>query len=417
MKTFLYLLAASTAFTSALIAQSKPATEKKIPENLPAVQWQVYEWVSTKFEYIKPRPQLQKIKADTQPELKHKRPAPVLSLDMLERLNPGLTKALPSLGTLLKDAVVSPKYDEMYHRKAVHLINNGNQLDSHYTDAATVLHLTDKSTQTKVVLFQAAMEVDVDGSNPERFESLNQYDLTDPDFQPRLSYEWLSEKAASNPFDPVLKETTSQLDQLLHDLSSFYQKGGFAYDKNKQLRHGTNGALTLGVDQLNKTLAAVIKANKEVKELRNQLGRNASLMGKEDPFIVIPQWWIESGTTDTHPVKLGDFAAVIFNGEIYPAIVGDLGPDLKCGEASLPLARKLNPKYNSSNGLDDPRATYLIFPGSGDSLRTPSSKAPNKTLYRKIDTAEINRQVNEKLLLLKAKNIKLWEPEAPAKVK
>ena len=42
------------------------------------------------------------------------------------------------------------------------------------------------------------------------------------------------------------------------------------------------------------------------------------------------------------PVKVGDYALVIFGDAIYPALVGDVGPNDKVGEASLRIAKELN---------------------------------------------------------------------------
>jgi hypothetical protein len=71
---------------------------------------------------------------------------------------------------------------------------------------------------------------------------------------------------------------------------------------------------------------------------------------------------------------VGDYAVVIHEGKIYPAIVGDGGPSFKAGEASLRLARAINPSANPyRRPVSDLKVTYLVFPNSRDAQRS----APN----------------------------------------
>ena len=42
------------------------------------------------------------------------------------------------------------------------------------------------------------------------------------------------------------------------------------------------------------------------------------------------------------PDEVGDYAVVVFGDQIYPAIVGDVGPNDKVGEASLRIAQQIN---------------------------------------------------------------------------
>src|SRR5262249_25258217 len=52
---------------------------------------------------------------------------------------------------------------------------------------------------------------------------------------------------------------------------------------------------------------------------------------------------------------------------IYPAIVGDIGPNDKVGEASFRIAKEINPQSTPYNRpVSELKATYLIFPGSAD---------------------------------------------------
>src|SRR5262249_23257476 len=67
------------------------------------------------------------------------------------------------------------------------------------------------------------------------------------------------------------------------------------------------------------------------------------------------------------PVKPGDYALVVFGDSIYPAIVGDVGPNDKVGEASLRIAKQINTLSTPYNRpVSDLKVTYIIFPGTAD---------------------------------------------------
>jgi hypothetical protein len=64
---------------------------------------------------------------------------------------------------------------------------------------------------------------------------------------------------------------------------------------------------------------------------------------------------------------VGDYAVVVFGDQIYPAIVGDVGPADKVGEASLRIAQQINALATPySRPVSDLKVTYLIFPGTAD---------------------------------------------------
>jgi hypothetical protein len=64
---------------------------------------------------------------------------------------------------------------------------------------------------------------------------------------------------------------------------------------------------------------------------------------------------------------VGDYAVVVFGDRIYPAIVGDVGPSDKVGEASLRIAQQINTLATPySRPVSDLKVTYLIFPGTAD---------------------------------------------------
>ena len=62
---------------------------------------------------------------------------------------------------------------------------------------------------------------------------------------------------------------------------------------------------------------------------------------------------------------------VICGDKMMPAIVGDFGPAVKSGEASLRIAREIDPKAGPYNRpVSDLKVTYLIFPGSAEKERS-----------------------------------------------
>jgi hypothetical protein len=86
------------------------------------------------------------------------------------------------------------------------------------------------------------------------------------------------------------------------------------------------------------------------------------LIGATDPYIVLP-----SGLGKMDGGKVGDYALVIFGDRIFPAIVGDIGPSDKAGEASLRIAKEINAAATAYNRpVSDLKVTYLIFPGTAE---------------------------------------------------
>jgi hypothetical protein len=87
------------------------------------------------------------------------------------------------------------------------------------------------------------------------------------------------------------------------------------------------------------------------------------LIGATDPYIVVPGAF----THGPDAVGIGDYALVVFRDEIFPAIVGDVGPNDKVGEASLRIAKQINDRSNPYNRpVSELKVTYLMFPGTAD---------------------------------------------------
>jgi hypothetical protein len=104
---------------------------------------------------------------------------------------------------------------------------------------------------------------------------------------------------------------------------------------------------------------AITQLRAEVDTLK----KSSFLIGTTDPSIVIPGAFAR----DRDGAKAGDYAVVIFGNGIYPAIVGDIGPNDKVGEASFRIAKEINPQSTPySRPVSDLKVTYLIFPGSAD---------------------------------------------------
>jgi hypothetical protein len=57
---------------------------------------------------------------------------------------------------------------------------------------------------------------------------------------------------------------------------------------------------------------------------------------------------------------------------MFPAIVGDAGPSIKTGEASLRLCKEINASSASNARAEsDLKVTYLVFPGTAHSPKSP----------------------------------------------
>lgn len=98
----------------------------------------------------------------------------------------------------------------------------------------------------------------------------------------------------------------------------------------------------------------------------------AYLDSHQIPYIVIPVKW--NRREGYQGIKLGDYAVVLrkSNRKISYAIVGDLGPNNKLGEASINVHQALGNdpfmmrygKRRAMRGIDKMDVIYLIFPGS-----------------------------------------------------
>jgi hypothetical protein len=118
----------------------------------------------------------------------------------------------------------------------------------------------------------------------------------------------------------------------------------------------------------NRELSAIISTLKvEISEMKAR----SSLIAEKDPFVVISLLFRGYGDQNKFTPQIGDYAAVIHEGKIYPAICGDYGPSFKMGEASLLMAKTVNPKATPYiRPESDLKVTYLIFPGTAEKTRS-----------------------------------------------
>lgn len=276
--------------------------------------------------------------------LKVKVPAAMATLKDFLIANPKMTEALPMLGDLLTHSRVSPYYHGLYAMKVKSLQQDLRSLDQilsrhNFYDCGTILEMTNPTTKRKALLMQADMDVVADGSDSDRFLEV---DGTSMHYQPFTSYRWPKLTAAPSQF-------LSGLQAKIQSSQSELSAAGTSDERARVLRN------SIGNSKL------------EIADLETF----SFLIAKADPFIVLPGFILRDKSLPFCP-RIGDYAAVIFGGKIYPAIFGDVGPSVKVGEGSLRLATTLNLKSNANiratNNLD---VSYLIFPQTADATPGP----------------------------------------------
>ena len=199
-------------------------------------------------------------------------------------------------------------------------------------DCQTILDLNLLATSRRALLIQAIMNVNTDGSDGDRNLPMDRLSLT---YQPQTNYRWAKKTDRPNP---CLREEVSQLALTEAELGS-----------------GTMSALEKSSLQ---SRSATAKAT--IAELK----RWSFLSGTADPFIVLPSFMV--GKSPMQPA-IGDYAVVIAKGTLYPAILGDLGPNSKIGEASLRICREIFPNSGADRRpVSRPEVVYLVFPGTAE---------------------------------------------------
>ena len=202
------------------------------------------------------------------------------------------------------------------------------------------------------------MDVDADGSDSDRLPAGTG---APTNFKPATSYRW--EKKTDTP-NPYLAAT----EQRLKRAEDEYALASTAPARKRELRN------------------AIAELRAEVSTLK----KFSFLIGATDPFIVVPGTF----TRGPDPVKVGDYALVLFGDAIYPVIVGDVGPNDKVGEASLRIAKELNALSTAYNRpVSDLKVSYIIFPGTAEKPFGPPDldkiHARCETLVKEIGGASV----------------------------
>jgi len=263
-------------------------------------------------------------------------PSPNKTIEELAKITPQLPVLLPGLGSMFSPDSVSPLYAQLYDSKVKILRENLARLDvllsrHNFFDCQTVLQLQHPQSHRKALVLQADMDVDADGSDGDRMSIGTG---APANFKPFTSYRWPKKTPAPSPY------LAGTEDKLKH-AEEEYALATTTPVRKRDLRN----------------IIAELRA--EVATLK----KYSFLIGATDPFIVVPGTF----THASEPVKVGDYALVIFGDSIYPAIVGDVGPNDKVGEASLRIAKQINALSTPYNRpVSDLKVTYLIFPGTVD---------------------------------------------------
>lgn len=263
-------------------------------------------------------------------------PAPNRTLEDLAQVTPQLPQLLPSLSLAIGSDSVSPLFSELYETKIQTLREDLVRLDQllsrhNFYDCQTILRLRNPTTKRDAVLLQADMDVDADGSDSDR---LPQIDGTSAHFKPFTSYRWRKRTASPSPFLAAAEEK-------LKSYEAEFAQTGLTIERNRDLRIG------------------IQRMKSEVDSLK----RFSFLIAATDPYIVLPG--IFGRAKDAG--KVGDYAVVIYGDQLYPAIVGDVGPSDRVGEASLRIAKQINPLSTANNRpVSELKVTYLIFPNTAD---------------------------------------------------
>jgi hypothetical protein len=268
-------------------------------------------------------------------KLRARVPTPNSTIEDLAKVNPELPRVLPGLATMITPESVSPFFKEIYETKVRNLKENLVRLDQllsrhNFYDCQTVLQMRHPETKRRAVLLQADMDVDADGSDSDRLPAGSGQSAN---FKPVTSYRWPKKSQIPNSYMGPAEERLKRYETEL-------AAKGTTPDRKKDLKAG------------------IASVRDEIETLK----KFSFLIGATDPYIVLPM-----GLGKADGGKVGDYALVIFGDRIFPAIVGDIGPSDKAGEASLRIAKEINAAATAYNRpVSDLKVTYLVFPDSGD---------------------------------------------------
>lgn len=257
--------------------------------------------------------------------------------------NPKLNKVLSSFDTLMKDAKISPWYHKLYQYKQNRIRKNASTLsrllDRHnYYDTDTILEIAAPNNGRKALWIQADMDVVSDGSDGDRLPDMPKKIKESEFYQPSTSYKWRKKTKTPNP--------------LLEGWQNRLKK--YKEEKNQE---------------------GIKRAERVIGDLKIF----SFLLAEYDSFIVVPLTVNDKGSNTKQENHLkqyrpaaGDYAVVIVDNKVYPAIVGDFGPKFKTGEASLRLCKTINSKASiNSRPVSHLGVSYIIFPGTKEPENGP----------------------------------------------
>lgn len=279
-------------------------------------------------------------------KLKLKLPAAATTISDLEKSNPKLSKILPGLPGLLEKAEVSKWYNKLYTNKSERVRRDANALNELLTkhniyDCETILNLK-AANGRKVFLMQAEMDVVSDGSDGDRLPEMPEAIVNSTHYQPFTSYGWPKKTTTPNPMIAGLERRIANANTELAAATTTAARKTWLKDRITELK-------------------------RYVADLKSR----SYLIAEYDPFIVIPVNLL-TDRSDPYAPKVGDYAVVIHDETLYPCIVGDGGPTFKVGEASLRMAKELNPNASPySRPVSDLKITYVVFPGSAEEKKGP----------------------------------------------
>ncbi len=263
----------------------------------------------------------------------------------LARFNPELPNVLNDFDALMEGAKVSPWYHSLYLRKQNEVRKNAANLsrliDRHnFYDTDTILELKAPKDGRPLLWLQADMDVVSDGSDGDRLARMPEAIVKSDHYQPSTSYRWKKRGKTPNPL-----------------LSPWEARLAAAQTARKK----ATGAKKTACDE------RIDYAKRVIAELKNY----SFLIAEYDPFIVLPLGIVNQKQAAYSP-QFGDYALVIAGNKVFPAIVGDAGPRYKTGEASLRLAKAVNPKAGVySRSVSDLSVSYLVFPGTAEPEKGP----------------------------------------------
>ncbi len=271
--------------------------------------------------------------------------------ETLKHANPKLPELFNRYNDIMSNARVSQWYQALYLHKQNRIRKEAatlaRLLDRHnYYDTDTILEIDAPDSGRKVLWVQADMDVVSDGSDGDRLPDMPDKVKNSDHYQPMTSYRW--RKLGNNP-NPLLPHWEARVEKLRKEKKA--NDGDLQYARN----------------------------------VVHDLKKYSFLLAEYDSFIVVPLTF-NSGKNGAYRPQLGDYAAVVVDDRVYPAIVGDFGPRFKAGEASLRLARLINSKATPyARPISDLGVSYIIFPGSKEPENGP------------IDYERLNTRVQELL--------------------